>query len=258
MAKWLEERRGIVDLLLEAGRRPQCWFSVSDARRQGGRRFQAACRWSSLLLWAANNDRAEGRTGAGVEKVLCLFQMANHFLSQDNSWDYGVGEMATVEAVRLLGSLAVTDSVPPEQIAKLAAVLPSARDAWEEKAARLDLIADLYRRGREDNLVAGLAHTFLGSRSLAAQRASYQMHLAECRAAHILLALGRYKDQNHSWPAGLAKVEPYVSRETLLDPLSGKPFVYRPSGAAFLLYGLGPNRIDDGGRPRADQVLWPR
>jgi hypothetical protein len=43
-----------------------------------------------------------------------------------------------------------------------------------------------------------------------------------------------------------------------------KPFVYRPSGSRYILYSIGPNHHDDGGRRRdarntddADDLPWP-
>jgi len=40
-----------------------------------------------------------------------------------------------------------------------------------------------------------------------------------------------------------------------IDPFSGHPFTYQPSGAGFTLYGFGANRKDDHGDPRTDDVL---
>lgn len=38
-----------------------------------------------------------------------------------------------------------------------------------------------------------------------------------------------------------------LSRELTIDPYSGAPFLYRPEGARFLLYSVGPDLRDDGG-----------
>ena len=32
------------------------------------------------------------------------------------------------------------------------------------------------------------------------------------------------------------------------DPFSGKPLVYRPQGTNWLLYSVGPDRVDNGGK----------
>ncbi|MDR3688774.1 MAG: hypothetical protein P4L46_05285 [Fimbriimonas sp.] len=34
------------------------------------------------------------------------------------------------------------------------------------------------------------------------------------------------------------------------DPLTEKPMIYRPSAKGFLIYSVGPNGVDDGGKPR--------
>ncbi|MCG3131962.1 MAG: hypothetical protein FLDDKLPJ_02772 [Phycisphaerae bacterium] len=52
------------------------------------------------------------------------------------------------------------------------------------------------------------------------------------------------------------------------DIFSGEPLVYRiaPDGQDFLFYSLGPDRVDDGGKPsgnaglgssQGDMVFWP-
>jgi hypothetical protein len=33
------------------------------------------------------------------------------------------------------------------------------------------------------------------------------------------------------------------------DPFSGHPLVCRPQGTTWLLYSVGPDRVDDGGKP---------
>ena len=46
-------------------------------------------------------------------------------------------------------------------------------------------------------------------------------------------------------------------RRAIIDPLTQKPFVYRPAGDSLILYAVGPNGIDDGGQSGGDYCIWP-
>ncbi len=90
-AEWLEARRPVIDTLMDIGRKPNCRFSVWEARWQAGRRSSAAPEWSLLLLQAANNDLGEGRTEAGLEKLKVVLLIARHFHTQIDPWDKNTG-----------------------------------------------------------------------------------------------------------------------------------------------------------------------
>jgi hypothetical protein len=86
----------------------------------------------------------------------------------------------------------------------------------------------------------------------------YLLHLAECRAGCTLLALHRYRDRAGAWPTSLAEIEAQVSADTITDPFSGSPLGYRRSGNTFLLYSVGPNGTDEGGKRKDDRIFWSR
>ena len=48
----------------------------------------------------------------------------------------------------------------------------------------------------------------------------------------------------------------------LVDPQNNCPFVYKLTNDGFILYGRGPNKIDEGGRFLSeggdDWLIWPR
>ncbi len=87
-------------------------------------------------------------------------------------------------------------------------------------------------------------------------------HDALVSLIQIFVALKQYQLQHHCWPdrlSDLDAVDPYI----LTDPVHGNPFVYQQRGDDFLLYGLGPNGVDDGGindpvNKKDDIVFWPR
>lgn len=69
--------------------------------------------------------------------------------------------------------------------------------------------------------------------------------IAEVRQLQIVLALKAQKHSLGSYPGKLSGV---IWSPPTEDPFSGKPFVYRRQGQGFLLYGIGPNLKDDGGK----------
>jgi len=96
---------------------------------------------------------------------------------------------------------------------------------------------------------------FTGAYRRACEETAYQ------RLAQVSVSLTGYRARTGSYPAHLSDT---VNGEPLpLDPYSGKPFTYRQSGGGYLLYSVGPNGIDDGGKIGAgnatspDDILWP-
>ena len=67
-------------------------------------------------------------------------------------------------------------------------------------------------------------------------------------AARTGLACKIYKNQNGRYPEDLAALVPGILPEVPVDPFTGKPLVYRLEGEGFIIYSLGSNEKDDGGR----------
>jgi hypothetical protein len=66
-----------------------------------------------------------------------------------------------------------------------------------------------------------------------------------CRLA---LALAGYLDEHHAYPRTLAELCPKYLAALPNDPFSGKGLIYKPEEVGYLLYSVGPNGADDGGR----------
>lgn len=65
----------------------------------------------------------------------------------------------------------------------------------------------------------------------------------------VRLALQEYHSAYGAFPESLAAISESLAPEVLVDPLSEKPLRYRREGSAFVLYSVGPDGKDDGGRP---------
>jgi hypothetical protein len=258
MADWIKERQAIIDGLRKASDKSRCWFPVSDGAWCNGKRSQVGYRWAHLLLEAANNDLGEGRTDAGLEKLVCLFRMAGHFVAQGNSGDYILGRGMASRGLERLGRLVILEGVSPDWLAKLETVLPSGEDRWAGQSKEMEEVTRLYKRKFRQGILPRLIGIVASGRSVQDAGMFHLLYLAECRAGRTLLALHRYRNQTGAWPTSLAEVESQVSADTVTDPFSGKPFGYRHSGEGFLLYSVGPNGTDEGGKPKDDRIFWPR
>ncbi len=79
------------------------------------------------------------------------------------------------------------------------------------------------------------------------------------------IAVLSYLQEHNQLPESLE----FITDDFKIDPYSGKPFVYKPSGNEFILYSIGVDRDDDGGQhhqrfgvnydaaPDGDFVFWP-
>jgi hypothetical protein len=79
------------------------------------------------------------------------------------------------------------------------------------------------------------------------------------RNLHLAFALAGYRADHGRYPAKLDELAPKYIESISDDLFAGKPLNYRLEGAGYLLYSVGPDGIDDGGRsyddePRGDDI----
>ncbi|HUT07398.1 MAG TPA: hypothetical protein VMY15_01015 [Candidatus Latescibacteria bacterium] len=66
--------------------------------------------------------------------------------------------------------------------------------------------------------------------------------------SRVGLACRVYKSSTGEYPENLEALVPGLLTEVPVDPFTGKPLVYRREGEGFIVYSLGSNLKDDGGR----------
>ncbi|MFA5393919.1 MAG: ABC transporter permease [Candidatus Ratteibacteria bacterium] len=66
--------------------------------------------------------------------------------------------------------------------------------------------------------------------------------------AKIVTALKRYKLTHGQYPKDLAELRPDFISELPIDPFTGRDFIYKQEGKGFILYSLGENGVDNGGK----------
>src|SRR5262249_28120615 len=86
----------------------------------------------------------------------------------------------------------------------------------------------------------------------------------ECRRKHaltrcglILLAAERFRLTTGSWPETLDALIPNYLPTILLDPFDGEPLRYRRLRDGVVVYSVGPDDIDDGGRLARSRPIPP-
>ena len=83
--------------------------------------------------------------------------------------------------------------------------------------------------------------------------------IASARIAKLAIKAIQLKKSKGGFPRGLAEIG---SGNEIIDPFTGKEFIYKPEGNAFSLYSVGINLKDDGGREagkddrKADDIVW--
>ena len=83
--------------------------------------------------------------------------------------------------------------------------------------------------------------------------------IASARATYLILLLLQYKDEHGSWPTSLSGID--VEGAVLLDPGSGRDFVYHPAvrGGGVKLYSVGEDGMDNNGNhaPWGSEISTP-
>lgn len=73
-------------------------------------------------------------------------------------------------------------------------------------------------------------------------------HEVRLQLLQIGLSLERYQSEHGTLPIDLKVLSSTLPENTFIDPYTGNPFFYMPEGNKFLLYSVGRNLANDGGR----------
>ncbi len=64
----------------------------------------------------------------------------------------------------------------------------------------------------------------------------------------MALALSGYHGEHHAYPADLADLTPKYLLEIPKDPFGEGDFRYKPENGGYVLYSVGQNGVDEGGK----------
>lgn len=82
--------------------------------------------------------------------------------------------------------------------------------------------------------------------------------LALTRAAGVVLAMARYRQEHGALPEGLDKLVPEYLSEVPQDPFTGRGLLYAADASRFVVYSAGDDATDDGGAVGQLAPGWPR
>lgn len=90
--------------------------------------------------------------------------------------------------------------------------------------------------------------------------AGFQATQARCRCAAVGIAVERYRLRHGRWPDNLAALVPDFLPAAPTDMLDGRPLRYQRLADGVVVYSVGPDGTDDGGKLADDadwQAQWP-
>ena len=115
---------------------------------------------------------------------------------------------------------------------------------------RLKVVADLIRQRVTEATDRGLLLNVWLSDGLDKHVNREARCLANFRLAMTAVALEQFRAaHNNRYPAGLSELAPSYLNAVLTDPFDGQPLRYRKQDAGYVLYSIGPDLKDDGGKP---------
>jgi len=265
----LKDQQDIISTLLQASKKEKCLFPIiTDLHQMKDRvdRISAMRRWARLLVTVANNDIAEGRIDAGIQKYHCLIQMANHLCQQPVLLDYLVGIASEGLALRSMKTIILEDDVSEKHLKNIEAAIPQAKDNWAEVSPKIMEFESLFER-KNFSIFDRIRNWRLWRQSGSMQDTFDHIHtiylrqLANRRGNRILIALRRYRNKSGRWPQTLDGIKDLVPDQILVDPINGGSFVYKLTEENFNFYSKGRNNIDeDGERNQSgadDWRIWP-
>ena len=260
LTEWLKDQQDTISTLLEASKKEKCRFPILlDVQPMSPhmKRIYAMYRWSILLNRAANNDIADGRIDAVIQKYRCFIQMANHLYQQPAAIDLLFGSVVDSIALHGMRSLIVEGNLTEEHLRTIEAALPQTNDNWAEISSKIIEYETLYQRknmGPLDRLKFAWQGMSLED-NVERNHIYYLRLLADRNGNRILIALRRYKNINGRWPESLDVIQSSLQAEIFVDPFNNGPFVYKLTSDSFKLYSKGKNNIDENDEPD-DWPIW--
>ncbi len=136
-------------------------------------------------------------------------------------------------------------------------LLSARQEAFPE---RLKAVANLIRQRVSEATDRGLLLNVLFFTNLDAHVSREARCVANLRLALTAVALEQFRAaHNNRYPATLSELTPDYLDTTLMDPFDGRPLRYRKQGAGYVLYSIGPDLKDDGGKrmdPKGGDIVF--
>jgi hypothetical protein len=119
LGQWLEGHQDTIAKLLEASKLEKCVFPIPHDTLSFSDTIDHLSEirsWAFLLVRAGNNDVAEGRIGAGLDKYLCVGKMGDHMRQQSALVEVLVGMAVEDLALGRFKAFVVTADATEEHL----------------------------------------------------------------------------------------------------------------------------------------------
>ena len=154
-AEWLKGHKGTIEKLLKAAKKDKCIFHPIGANiitpSQYIKNVPKIRQSTFLILSAANNDMAEGRTDAAIEKYISILNIANHLYQQPVLLYY---QMVGLERLGLqhLNRYLIEGQPTEAQMKLISNSIKNLRDNWGSDLSNILDLEKLYAK----NMLSGM------------------------------------------------------------------------------------------------------
>jgi len=156
-ADWLKDKQKIIDRLIEISRIEKCKFSIPVGPASldlSMKRLPQIRRSTFLLVSAANNDIAEGRIDAALEKCLCIIQMAKHLYQQPVMIGFMVGFAIEHMALERLNRFVIEGQTSGKQLRLISNSIKGPKNNWGDDWRKILDFEKLYAK----NMLCSIAY----------------------------------------------------------------------------------------------------
>jgi len=140
LAQWLKSQESTIAKLMEVSKIEKCRFPIaadSLSLSQTMERLSPMRRWAFLLIRAANNDIAEGRTNQALEKYITVMQTAKHQYQQPKMIDLLVGISLEALAIRQFNTFVVTGDATEAHLSVIEEALTDIKHDWSSDLPKI-------------------------------------------------------------------------------------------------------------------------
>ena len=156
--EWLKGHQSTIEKLLQAAQKDKCRFLpisadplIYDMHME---KFSKMRKSAFLLISVANNDIGEGRIDAGIEKYLCLIQMAGHLCQQPTLADHLVGLAIERLSLFLLNQFVVEGQPSIQQLQVISNSIEAVENKWNSDWRKMLNFEKLYAK----NNICGMVY----------------------------------------------------------------------------------------------------
>jgi hypothetical protein len=202
-----------------------------------------------LLMEEGRLAELEGRYGDAAQSYLATIRFGNEM----SRGGFIIIRLVGI-ACEAIGDAPLSKLVPklsPAQARQVVVELEKidrTQVTWDEVRQNENRFCQYQLRTRFNPILWAMTRLEAWSSSRRAEMRNRRI-VAHLRLLTAELALHSYQSEQGHSPARLEQLAPQYLASVPSDPFSGRPLVYRPQGNNWLVYSVGEDGVDDGGKP---------